>query len=65
MTFQKSTRTIIENPALIPEEYKKTVVEEKINTDAIKAAIKAGKNVEGARIEERYNPQINSVRRAE
>lgn len=65
VTFQKSTRTIIDNPALIPEEYKKTVVEEKINTDAIKAAIKAGKSVEGARIEERYNPQINSVRRAE
>ena len=65
VSFRKSEAVTVENEELIPEDYWETVEVERIDLRAIKNALKAGKSVEGARIEERLNPQINSVRRAE
>lgn len=65
VTFRKSEAVIVEDEAKVPKEYWTEKVTEGIDLTAVKDALKAGKSVEGARIEERYNPQINSVRRAE
>ena len=48
----------------MPKEYWTKKVTEGIDLTAVKTALKAGRDVSGARIEERYNPQINSVRKA-
>ena len=64
VSFRKSEAVIVENEAKIPKEYWIEKVTEGIDLTAVKNALKAGKSVEGARIEERLNPQINSVRRA-
>ena len=64
VSFRKSEAVTVEKEELIPSEYWETVEVERINLIAIKNALKAGKEVKGARIEERLNPQINSVRRA-
>lgn len=65
VTFRKSEAVIVEDEAKVPKDYWVEKVTEGIDLTAVKNALKAGKSVEGARIEERYNPQINSVRRAE
>ena len=65
VTFRKSEAIIVEDEAKVPKEYWTEKVTEGIDLMAVKAALKAGKSVSGTRIEERYNPQINSIRRAE
>lgn len=65
VSFRKSEAVIVENEAKIPKDYWVEKVTEGIDLTAIKNALKAGKGVDGARLEERLNPQINSVRRAE
>lgn len=65
VSFRKSEAVIVEDKAKVPKEYWMEKVTEGIDLTAVKNALKAGKGVEGARIEERLNPQINSVRRAE
>lgn len=65
VTFRKSEAVIVEDEAKVPKEYWTEKVTEGIDLTAVKAALKAGKSVSGTRIEERYNPQINNVRRAE
>lgn len=64
VSFRKSEAVIVENEAKIPKDYWVEKVTEGIDLTAIKNALKAGKGVDGARLEERLNPQINSVRRA-
>ena len=64
VTFRKSEAVIVENEAKVPKEYWTKKVTEGIDLTAVKTALKAGRDVSGARIEERYNPQINSVRKA-
>lgn len=64
VSFRKSEAVIVEDKAKVPKEYWMEKVTEGIDLTAVKNALKAGKGVEGARIEERLNPQINSVRRA-
>ena len=65
VTFRKSEAVIVEDEAKVPKEYWTEKVTEGIDLTAVKGALKAGKSVSGTRIEERYNPQINNVRRAE
>lgn len=65
VTFRKSEAVIVEDEAKVPKEYWTEKVTEGIDLTAVKDALKAGKSVSGTRIEERYNPQINNVRRAE
>lgn len=65
VTFRKSEAVIVEDEAKVPKEYWTEKVTEGIDLMAVKDALKAGKSVSGTRIEERYNPQINNVRRAE
>ena len=65
VTFRKSKAVIVEDEAKVPKEYWTERVTEGIDLTAVKGALKAGKSVSGTRIEERYNPQINNVRRAE
>lgn len=65
VTFRKSEAVIVEDEAKVPKEYWTERVTEGIDLTAVKGALKAGKSVSGTRIEERYNPQINNVRRAE
>ena len=64
VSFRKSEAVIVENEAKIPKEYWTEKVTEGIDLTAVKNALKAGNDVAGARLEERLNPQINSVRRA-
>jgi siphovirus family protein len=64
VSFRKSEAVIVEDEVKVPKDYWVEKVTEGIDLTAIKNALKAGKSVEGARIEERLNPQINSVRRA-
>ena len=64
VTFRKSEAVVVEDEEKVPKDYWVEKVTEGIDLTAVKNALKAGKSVEGARIEERYNPQINSVRRA-
>lgn len=63
VSFRKSEAVTVEKEELIPSEYWETVEVERLDLIAIKNALKAGKEVDGARLEERLNPQINSVRR--
>lgn len=64
VSFRKSEAVVVEDEAKIPKDYWVEKVTEGIDLTAVRNALKAGKSVEGARIEERLNPQINSVRRA-
>ena len=64
VTFRRSEAVQIDNEKEIPADYWLHKVTDSIDLTAIKEAIKRGKDVPGARIEERLNPQINSVRGA-
>lgn len=64
VTFRKSESVEIEDENILPAEYLKTVTKQEPDITAIREALKAGKSVTGARLEERFNPQINPVRRA-
>lgn len=64
VTFRKSESVAIEDESILPSEYWKTVTKQEADITAIKEALKAGKSVSGARLEERLNPQINPARRA-
>lgn len=64
VTFRWSEYLEIENEKALPVEYMKETVSYKPDTTAIREAIKSGKIVEGARIQERLNPQINPCRRS-
>lgn len=58
ISFRKSEETVIDNQDLLPAEYiveKTTYSPDKVK---IKAALKAGKEVQGAHIEEKQNIQI-------
>jgi len=52
ISYRKSTQTIIDDEALIPDEYKTTETKtiEKISKDDIKKALKEGKKVSGAHL---------------
>lgn len=58
ISFRKSEQVTIDNDGDLPEEYKREIVTVKPDKTAIKAAIKAGKEVSGAHIEECLNIQI-------
>lgn len=64
VTFRKSESVAIEDESILPSEYWKTVTTQEPDITAIKEALKAGKSVSGAKLEERLNPQINPARRA-
>jgi len=57
-SFRKSSAVEILDETLIPKEFIKKVVKESIDKTAIKKAISQGKEVVGAKIEERRNLQI-------
>lgn len=61
VTFRKSEAVIVENEELIPSDYWETMETERLDLTAVKKALKAGEDVDGARLEERLNPQINNV----
>jgi len=58
ITWRKSDEVYIIDDALIPNEYKKTIIETKISKVDIKAAIKAGTIVDGADLIYKNNIQI-------
>ena len=58
ISFRSSEETIIDNIALLPSEYVTVETTYKPDKKAIKAAIKAGKEVSGAHIEKKKNLQI-------
>lgn len=58
ISFRKSEQTIIDNEAAIPDEYMTVKTTYTPNKTAIKAAIKAGKQIDGAHIETCRNIQI-------
>ena len=58
ISFRKSEQVAIDNEADLPAEYKREIVTIKPDKTAIKAAIKSGKEVSGAHIEECLNIQI-------
>ena len=58
ISFRKSEQVAIDNEADLPEEYKREIVTIKPDKTAIKSAIKAGKGIPGAHIEECINIQI-------
>ena len=58
LNFRKSDTCEIEDEKLIPAKYKQEVVTVKIDKMAIKKAIKAGEDVQGARLQENKNLQI-------
>lgn len=58
ISFRKSEQVAIDNEADLPEEYKREIVTIKPDKTAIKAAIKEGKEIPGAHIEECINIQI-------
>lgn len=55
---RKSTRTIIDDEAEIPEEFTEQVVTVKVNKADIGKALKAGKEVPGAHLETSQNLQV-------
>lgn len=58
ISFRKSESTVIDDEALLPREYVVEKVTYSPDKAAIKAAIKAGQEVPGARIETKRNIQI-------
>ena len=58
LSYRKSESVSILDEALIPEEYRKEKVTKTIDKVSIKDAIKSGKDVAGASIEEKQNLQI-------
>lgn len=58
LSFRKSESVILVDESKIPNEYKKEVINIKIDKIAIKQAIKDGKEVQGAIIESKKNLQI-------
>ena len=58
VSFRSSEETIIDNISLLPSEYVTVETTYKPDKKAIKAAIKAGKEVNGAHIEKKKNLQI-------
>lgn len=58
ISFRSSEETIIDNIALLPSEYVTVETTYKPDKKAIKAAIKAGKEIAGAHIEKKKNLQI-------
>ena len=58
LSFRKSETCEIDNEKLIPAKFKKEVVTVKIDKAAIKAAIKRGEDVQGARLQENQNLQV-------
>ena len=58
ISFRSSEETIIDNIALLPSEYVTVETTYKPDKKAIKAAIKAGKEVNGAHLEKKKNLQI-------
>lgn len=58
ISFRKSEQTVIDNEAAIPDEYMTVKTTYTPNKTAIKAAIKAGKQIDGAHIETCRNIQI-------
>lgn len=58
ISFRSSEETIIDNISLLPSEYVTEETTYKPDKKAIKAAIKAGKEVNGAHIEKKKNLQI-------
>lgn len=58
LSFRKSEAVEIESEDLIPPIFKEQVVTEKIDKNAIKAALKGGTEVPGARLDKRQNLQI-------
>ncbi len=58
ISFRKSAQVVIDNEENLPQEYKREIVTVKADKMAIKEAIKAGEQVNGAHIEEVMNIQI-------
>ena len=58
ISFRKSTAVVIDNEAVIPRDYFIEDIKTKINRTAIREAIKDGKTVQGAHIEDKKNIQI-------
>lgn len=58
ISFRASEQTIIDNADTVPEEYMTVKTTYTPNKTAIKEAIKAGKEVPGAHLEQRKNIQI-------
>lgn len=58
ISFRASEQTIIDNADAVPEEYMTVKTTYTPNKTAIKEAIKAGKEVPGAHLEQRKNIQI-------
>ncbi len=65
VTFRKSEAVAVDSDEHIPSQYWIREETERLNLTALKKALKSGVSVEGARLEERLNPQVNSVGRAE
>lgn len=58
ISFRRSEQTVIDDPNILPAEFVKVETTYKPNKTAIKAAIKAGREVTGAHIETVHNIQI-------
>jgi thymidylate kinase len=58
ISFRKSTKTIVDNENLIPEELFNVTMTKKPNLTKIKELIKAGVEIQGVHLEEKQNIQI-------
>ncbi len=58
ISFRASEQTVIDNADAVPEEYMTVKTTYTPNKTAIKEAIKAGKEVPGAHLEQKKNIQI-------
>lgn len=58
LSFRKSESLSVVDEAAIPDEFKNTIISKPVDKNAIKQAIKDGREVPGAKIEERQNLQI-------
>ena len=58
LSTRKSTRTIVDDEAAVPEEFTEKVVTVKVNKTEIAKALKAGREVAGAHLEVSQNLQV-------
>ena len=58
ISFRKSTKTIVDNEALLPDEYIKVTMVKKPDLTKIKKAIEQGVEVQGASLQHNMNIQI-------
>lgn len=59
ISFRRSDRVAIQDESLVPKKYITKKIEYKVDKNAIKALLKAGKTVKGCQLIERINTQID------